>query len=137
MRKSTAFPTLLISLSLVLLADEGSAGKGMIQSQFHPHAGAQGTEHNRQDDRGTEEYLLTNSRLPNLPIFNGYVGTHGTYRHFSIIEQTAMHIGEPKHGVWRVHDNGFIREYRKTGRIGLHSGVDANSANLTTEQKDI
>ena len=48
-----------------------------------------------------------------------------------------MHIGEPKHGVWRVHDNGFIREYRKTGRIGLHSGVDANSANLTTEQKDI
>ena len=34
-------------------------------------------------------------------------------------------IGEPKHGIWRVHDNGHIREYRKFGKRGLED-VDAN-----------
>ena len=32
-----------------------------------------------------------------------------------------------KHGLWRVHHNGFIREYRKKGMNGLPPGIDANS----------
>ena len=54
----------------------------------------------------------------------------------SVIEQTVIHIGEPKHGIWRIHDNGMVREYRKAGRIGLKAGVDPNG-NLTDVQMDI
>ena len=54
-----------------------------------------------------------------------------------MIEQTVIHIGEPKHGIWRVHDNGMVREYRKAGRIGLREGVDPNSDKLTDDQLDI
>ena len=32
-----------------------------------------------------------------------------------------------KHGLWRVQENGFIREYRKKGKNGLPPGLDPNS----------
>ena len=44
----------------------------------------------------------------------------------SVIEQTALLIGEPKLGLWRIQDNGLIREYRMTGNQGLRESVDAN-----------
>ena len=57
----------------------------------------------------------------------------GTYRHMSVIEQTMIFIGEPKHGIWRIQDNGMIREYRKSAKPGLEIGVNANG-NLTKQQ---
>ena len=43
-------------------------------------------------------------------------------------------VGEPKHGVWRVQENGHIREYRLYGKTGLQDGVDANEENLADFQ---
>ena len=61
----------------------------------------------------------------------------GTYRFLSVFQQTSIVIGEPKHGVWRVQDNGFIREYRRYAHIGLDQDVDPNSGNLTTQQLEL
>ena len=33
-------------------------------------------------------------------------------------------IGEGKHGLWRIQDNGMIREYRKKKSKGLPKGTD-------------
>ena len=47
-------------------------------------------------------------------------------------------IGEPKHGLWRGQESGFIREYRKSGMTGLEDGVDANDWDkLDQSEKDI
>ena len=39
----------------------------------------------------------------------------------------AYLIGEPKHGVWRIQDNGHVREWRRRGHVGLDRNVDPNS----------
>ena len=59
------------------------------------------------------------------------------YRFLSVTEQTATMIGEPKHGLWRGQESGFIREYRKAGKAGLKDGLDANDwANLDLAQRN-
>ena len=50
------------------------------------------------------------------------------------MEQTAVLIGESKHGIWWVQENGRIREYRATGKTGLPEGVDANDPNINDSQ---
>ena len=37
-----------------------------------------------------------------------------------------MNLG--KHGMWRVQENGFIREYRKKGQNGITENIDPNAA---------
>merc|ERR1712200_340612 len=59
-------------------------------------------------------YWTGNADIPSLPVLTGYMGTHGVYRHFMVMEQTAVMIGEAKHGLWRIHEAGFIREYLRT-----------------------
>ena len=54
----------------------------------------------------------------------------------SAIRQTATVIGEPKHGVWRVQDNGMVRCWRRYGMVGLDMNVDPNG-NLDQHQMDI
>ena len=61
----------------------------------------------------------------------------GTYRFLSVFQQTAIIIGEAKHGLWRLQNNGFIREYRRFSHIGLDQNLDPNSENLTAEQLEI
>ena len=47
-------------------------------------------------------------------------------------------IGEPKHGLWRMQESGYIREYRKSGTEGLLAEVDPNDwDNLDSGQKKI
>ena len=58
----------------------------------------------------------TTSKVPHLPVLSGYVSTNNTYRFFNIAEQGLTMIGEGKHGLWRIQDNGMIREYRKKNR---------------------
>lgn len=42
-----------------------------------------------------------------------------------------------KHGVWRIQENGLIREYRKKGKIGLTKSIDVNSASINFNHRDI
>ena len=76
---------------------------------FFHHNGAIGTQHYR--DETDVLYWTSNADIPTLPVFTGFMGTHGVYRHLTIMDQTAVMIGEAKHGLWRVHESGFIREY--------------------------
>lgn len=81
------------------------------------YSGASGTQ--------SGDYVReTNSFIPHLPVYYGYVATHGTFRFFSVIEQVLTVIGEGKHGLWRIHDNGHVREYLASGEVGLEAGSD-------------
>lgn len=66
----------------------------------------------------------THSGIPHLPVFMGYMNTNYTYRFVTIAEQVLTMIGEGKHGLWRVQDNGTVREYLKPGATGLADGED-------------
>ena len=79
----------------------------------------------------------THSKVPHLPVFSGYMNTNYTYRFVNVVEQTMTMIGEGKHGLWRVQDNGTIREYRKKDSQGLMQGEDIfANANLATIEND-
>ena len=54
-----------------------------------------------------------------------------------IREQTATLIGEAKHGLWRIQDNGHIREYRKYGKDGLRDNLDPNDPSLSPSNLEI
>ena len=49
---------------------------------------------------------------------------------FNIFEQTVVFFGEPKLGLWRIQENGFIREYRRYAKNGLRETADPNDPNL-------
>ena len=54
------------------------------------------------------------------------------------MEQVLTIIGEAKHGMWRFHESGFIREYKVDGEKGLLNGKDPNQwHNLTDEEQSI
>jgi hypothetical protein len=73
----------------------------------------------------------THSKITHLPVYSGYMSTNYTYRFVNVVEQTMTMIGEGKHGLWRVQDNGMIREYIKKGATGLKQGADLfDAANL-------
>lgn len=79
----------------------------------------------------------THSKVPHLPVFSGYMNTNYTYRFVNVVEQTMTMIGEGKHGLWRVQDNGTIREYRKKDTQGLMQGEDIfANANLAVIEND-
>lgn len=79
----------------------------------------------------------THSSIPHLPVFSGYMNTNYTYRFVNVVEQTMTMIGEGKHGLWRVQDNGTIREYRKKDAQGLPDGADLfDEASLATIEND-
>lgn len=79
----------------------------------------------------------THSSIPHLPVFSGHMNTNYTYRFVNVVEQTMAMIGEGKHGLWRVQDNGTIREYRKKDTQGLPDGTDLfDEANLATIEND-
>lgn len=66
----------------------------------------------------------THSGIPHLPAYIGYMSTNYTYRFVTIAEQVFTMIGEGKHGLWRVHESGTIREYLRPGATGLPEGAD-------------
>ncbi|MFK7815635.1 MAG: hypothetical protein AB8B92_04805 [Gammaproteobacteria bacterium] len=78
---------------------------------------------------GTGRVKTTHSKIPHLPIYSGYMNTNYTYRFVNVVEQTFTMVGEGKHGLWRVQDNGTIREYRKKDSKGL-----PENANLFAEE---
>ena len=69
----------------------------------------------------------TNSGNPWLPSYSGFMSTDSnTYRFVNVNEQVFTMIGEGKHGLWRIQEAGFIREYLIPGKTGLKKGLDAN-----------
>lgn len=79
----------------------------------------------------------THSKVPHLPFFSGYMNTNYTYRFVNVAEQTMTMIGEGKHGLWRVQDNGTIREYRKKDAKGIAKDADIfGNDNLSIIEND-
>ncbi|MEM7400359.1 MAG: hypothetical protein AAF304_00250 [Pseudomonadota bacterium] len=81
-------------------------------------------EHPEKEVIGVGRVKTTHSKIPHLPIFSGYMNTNYTYRFVNVVEQTFTMVGEGKHGLWRVQDNGMIREYRKKNTKGIMDGAD-------------
>ncbi len=79
----------------------------------------------------------THSQIPHLPVLTGFMGTNETFRFMSIAEQVFTLIGEGKHGLWRIQENGMIREYLRNGANGLRPGADLFDArNLAVIRSD-
>ena len=66
----------------------------------------------------------TTSKVPHLPVYSGHVSTNNTYRFINVVEQVLTMIGEGKHGLWRIQDNGMVREYRKKKSKGIRKDTD-------------
>ncbi len=81
-------------------------------------------EHPEKEVVGVGRVKTTHSKIPHLPIYSGYMNTNYTYRFVNVVEQTFTMVGEGKHGLWRVQDNGTIREYRKKNTKGIKDGAD-------------
>ena len=79
----------------------------------------------RYDAVGRHE-RKTDSFMPYMPMKDGWFQTHSTYRFLTVREQVMTAIGEAKHGLWRIHDNGIIRLYRKGGKSGVPLDADVN-----------
>ena len=96
----------------------------------------------KEDDRqkalvGTGRPDKTHSQIPHLPFYTGYMNTNYTYRFVNVAEQVFTMIGEGKHGLWRVQENGTVREYLKKGASGLPENADiSDPANLETIAHD-
>lgn len=70
----------------------------------------------------------THSQIPHLPVYYGYMNTNSTYRFVNVIEQVFTMIGEGKHGLWRIQENGTVRFYLKKGKSGLDENADIFAA---------
>jgi hypothetical protein len=66
----------------------------------------------------------THSQIPHLPVYMGYMNTNSTYRFVNVAEQVLMMVGEGKHGLWRIQENGTVREYLKRDAKGLDKNAD-------------
>lgn len=66
----------------------------------------------------------THSQIPHLPVYYGYMNTNSTYRFVNVVEQVFTMVGEGKHGLWRIHEKGTVRQYLKKGAEGLAEGAD-------------
>ena len=86
---------------------------------------------------GTGRPGETHSNVPHLPVHHGYMSTNYTYRFVNVAEQIFTMIGEGKHGLWRVGENGLIREYLKKDAKGLKPGADLDAkSNLAAIKND-
>lgn len=101
------------------------------------------SDQNITDGDGQKELLgtgrpnKTHSQIPHLPVYTGYMSTNYTYRFITIAEQVMTMIGEGKHGLWRIQENGTVREYLKKDGKGLPTGADLNaSKNLATIESE-
>lgn len=79
----------------------------------------------------------THSKIPHLPVYQGHMQTNDTFRFMNVAEQVFTLIGEGKHGLWRIQENGTIREYLRAGARGLPPSADLfDPANLSVIESD-
>jgi len=106
--------------SQVVMPNSGEGALGKYDEKWDHifyFTGSCNTQHGREKD--DPDYYTSNSGIPHDPSSSGYMATHSTHRFLTIHEQTALLVGEGKHGVWRFQENGFIRVYRGKGRKGV------------------
>jgi len=123
----------IFMLALMVLGSMNPAAATDKMEEMFEHTGSCGTQHGKEED--DPDYYSSNSKLPNLPSATGFMGTHGTYRFMTVHEQTAVVIGEGKHGMWRVQSAGYIRVYRTKGEEGIkpehkEDALDGETASL-------
>ncbi|AFI85665.1 hypothetical protein [Methylophaga nitratireducenticrescens] len=83
------------------------------------------TEDNKQKSLlGVGRPDKTHSQIPHLPVYYGYMSTNSTYRFVNVVEQVFTMIGEGKHGLWRIQENGTVRFYLKRDGQGLDKAAD-------------
>tara|TARA_R110002050_G_scaffold57423_1_gene128782 strand:+ start:2353 stop:3903 length:1551 start_codon:yes stop_codon:yes gene_type:complete len=87
---------------------------------------------NQRELLGVGRPNKTHSQIPHLPVYFGYMNTNSTYRFVNIVEQVLSMIGEGKHGLWRIQENGTVREYLKVGAKGLTPGADLTAKETQT-----
>ncbi len=79
----------------------------------------------------------THSKIPHLPVYQGHMQTNNTFRFLNVAEQVFTMMGEGKHGLWRLQENGMIREYLRKGAPGLPAGADVfDPANRAVIERD-
>lgn len=129
----------LLIASAPLGADEAGHIKDLTKGDPYYYTSDQaiGEDDGQKTLLGEGRPKTTHSSIPHLPIFSGHMSTNYTYRFVNVVEQTMTMIGEGKHGLWRVQDNGTIREYRKKDAPGLEDGAglfdEDNLATIETE----
>lgn len=69
----------------------------------------------------------THSLIPHLPFYTGYMQTNQTYRFITVAEQVMTMIGEGKHGLWRMQENGTVRLYLRPQAQGFSVGTNVNT----------
>ncbi len=69
------------------------------------------SDNNQKELLGIGRPNKTHSQIPHLPFYMGYMNTNSTYRFVNVAEQVFTMIGEGKHGLWRIQENGTVREY--------------------------
>lgn len=83
------------------------------------------TEDNKQKSLlGVGRPDKTHSQIPHLPVYYGYMSTNSTYRFVNVVEQVFTMIGEGKHGLWRIQENGTVRFYLKRDGLGIDKDAD-------------
>ena len=109
--------TCLLAIPVVFSTGEQIVHDKVAEELFY-HTGTCNTEHNR-DIKKDKNYYTSNSDVPHDPSSSGFMATHGTYRFLAVHQQVGLMLGEGKHGMWRVHENGFVRVYRRKGKEGI------------------
>ena len=82
------FIMVVLTEPVPLLATKSGLPEGAGPDTFFPHAGAKGTEHNR--DKNDKDFFKTNSEMPLLPTIHGFTGTHGIIDQLSINYQLII-----------------------------------------------
>lgn len=127
--KAQVFFSILLAFSLlpmIAFAEDGIDLTDITQGDPFFYTSDQFIE----EDDGESEFMgtgrpdKTHSQIPHLPFYVGYINTNYTYRFMNIAEQVLTMIGEGKHGLWRVQENGMVREYLRPGATGLEEGAD-------------
>ncbi len=80
-------------------------------------------------ENGVGGKATTDSGINHLPVFHGHMQTNNTYRFVNVAEQVFTMIGDGKHGLWRVQDNGTIREYITDEAEASGDGLDDGLSN--------
>lgn len=82
------------------------------------------SDNNQKELLGLGRPNKTHSQIPHLPFYLGYMNTNSTYRFVNVAEQVFTMIGEGKHGLWRIQENGTVREYLRKDSKGLEKNAD-------------
>lgn len=142
-KRSTLCSASLLGL-LAILPDMASADQGVDLRElvtgdpfFYTNDQIVKEDDGQKTSVGMGRPTTTHSRIPHLPFYVGYMNTNYTYRFATVAEQVFTLIGEGKHGLWRVQESGYIREYRRANAAGIEQDARLDDPkNLAAIERD-